>query len=218
MLDPRVLNTGTPAAERRPTDPVPLDPLEDEWIRRATRGDQDAFTSLVDRHGSRVFSLALRIMRNDREAAADMTQEVFLRAFRGLGEFTGGSRFSTWLHRIAVNACVTEQRKRRALKRTGRTVSLDAPVFGDAEDGLRIEPVARDADPAASVSSRELDVRLRAAVDELPDDMRIIVTLRDLQDLSYEEIAETLDVPIGTVRSRLHRARATLRLRLEGLL
>jgi RNA polymerase sigma-70 factor (ECF subfamily) len=197
---------------------VPLDPLEDEWIRRAARGDQDAFTSLVDRHGSRVFSLALRIMRNDREAAADMTQEVFLRAFRGLGEFAGGSRFSTWLHRIAVNVCVTEQRKRRALKRTGRTLSLDAPVFGDAEDGLRIEPVARDADPAASVSSRELDVRLRAAVDELPDDMRIIVTLRDLQDLSYEEIAETLDVPIGTVRSRLHRARATLRLRLEGLL
>jgi RNA polymerase sigma-70 factor (ECF subfamily) len=117
-----------------------------------------------------------------------------------------------------VNVCVTEQRKRRALKRARKTLSLDAPVWGDADDGLKIEPVSRSSDPAASVSARELDARIRVAVDELPEDMRIIVTLRDIQDLSYEEIADALDVPIGTVRSRLHRARATLRLRLEGLL
>ena len=138
-----------------------------------------------------------------------------MRAFRGLPRFDGAVRFSTWLHTIAMNTSITEYRKRRALKRNRPTYSLDAPFGGD-EDGTRPDPASREVDPTDRVDQREFAVAVREAVKELPDEFRDAVVLRDLQDLSYEEIAETLGVALGTVRSRIHRGRVMLQRKLKG--
>jgi RNA polymerase sigma-70 factor (ECF subfamily) len=207
-------------------DPGPVDPEELEWVRLARTGNSDAFGKLVERYTKKVFNMALRSLgcfqpnHRDVESASDITQEVFLCVHRGLPDFAGDSRFSTWLHRIALNVLVTEHRKRKALKRNRRTFSLNAPLRVDKgqSDDLFIEPDTRERPPDQQVADREVWGHLHRAMAELPEDMHQVVTLRDLNGLSYEEIAEIAEVPIGTVRSRLHRARVILRTRLEGLL
>lgn len=198
----------------------PLRPVEtgdgDEdrrLLERARAGDRDAFRSLVEAHQDRVFRLMRRTLRCDRDTAADMAQEVFLRVHRGLASFDGRSKFTTWLHKIAMNVGISEVRHRRALKRNRWTFSLDAPVPGT--DDYFAEPESRDAEPSARAHHQEIGAAVRAAVDDLPDDFRQAVLLRDLQGLSYEEIAEILGVPPGTVRSRIHRGRLILQERLR---
>lgn len=160
-----------------------------------------------------MFSLVIRVLHCDRDAARDVCQEVFVRAYRGLGSFDPIARFSTWLHAIALNYCISEYRRGKALKRNRRTLSLNAPLAG-TED-VTIEPVARGPQPADGVHHREIAAAVRAAVRELPDEFQHAVLLRDLQGLSYEEIGAILRVPPGTVRSRIHRGRLLLQQRLE---
>ncbi len=186
-------------------------------VARVQAGDETAFAEILDLYQGRVLRIVRRIWQRERETAEDLTQEVFLRVFRGIGRLEGISAFSTWVHRITVNVCITEIRSRKALKRDRPTLSLDAPLAGrDEDDSLRMEPEAPNFDPGAELETRELFQACRNAIETLPSMWRMILQLRDLEEKSYEEISEILDLPIGTVRSRLHRARARVRALLEG--
>jgi len=187
---------------------------DEALVRRIQAGDADAFAGILDAWQGRVERLVRRMFPRERETVEDLVQEVFLRVFRGLAGFEGSSAFGTWVHRITTNVCISEIRSRRALKRDVPTTSLDQPLLG-SED-LRIEPEAPAAAPGQDLENREMYAACRNAIDGLPSMWRMILVLRDLEDKSYEEIAEILDLPIGTVRSRLHRARARVRKLLEG--
>lgn len=193
-------------------DSTELDPSK-ELLEKAQRGDRDAFRDLLESHQDRVFRFVTRMLRCDRDTAADLAQEVFLRVWKGMASFDGRARFTTWLHRICLNLCISEQRRKKAKKRGKWTFSLDEPVRG-TED-LHIDPVARAHGPDIATDQRDFASAVRVAISELPDEFRDAVTLRDLQDLDYEEIAEILDVPPGTVRSRIHRGRLLLQVKLE---
>ena len=172
------------------------EPLErdEDLVRRYLDGDMDAFAALVERHEQRVFNLALR-MTGREEDARDATQEAFLSALRKLKTFRGEAAFTTWLHRVTVNACYDLLRKRQR-----------APLLHERADGPpQPEPTAPD--HAADV---DLSLDVQRALLEVPPDFRAVLLLCDVQELSYEQAAATLDVPIGTVRSRLHRGRVAL--------
>ncbi len=198
-----------------PSHPIPparpaADP-DHPVLEAARRGDRAAFDTLVVRHQRRVFRLSVRLL-GDEEAALDAAQEAFLRAWRGLAGFQGGSLFTTWLTRITINTCRNELR-RRASPKHARPASLDAPG-PQGGDSLG----ARLAAPPAPVSARlegvELREAFRRALQELDPGEREVLVLKEVEDLPYEDIAELLEVPVGTVRSRLHRARAHLRQRM----
>ena len=158
-------------------------------VARFQRGDEDAFDELVDRHRRRVYSLVCRL--STPADADDLAQEVFIAAYKALPAFRGDSAFSTWLYRIAVHVCSHHLRKRRL-----DTTDLD-------EQFLDLD---REHDPERSAISAELSERVRTAIGNLPYKLRLVVVLRDLHGLSYEEMAQVLGCPIGTVRSRLHYA------------
>jgi RNA polymerase sigma-70 factor (ECF subfamily) len=139
---------------------------------------------------------------------------VFLRVHKGLPAFDGQARFTTWLCTIAMNVAISEYRSRRAQKRARPTQSIDAPFAGT--DDLFLDPRSREVDPAERADQKEFAVRVRQCVSQLPEEFRDAVVLRDLEDLSYEEIAAILRVPPGTVRSRIHRGRALLQQMLRG--
>ncbi|MCA8954755.1 MAG: sigma-70 family RNA polymerase sigma factor [Planctomycetes bacterium] len=162
----------------------------------------------METHQDRVFGLVIRVLGCDRHTAADLCQEVFLRAFRAIGSFDGRALFSTWLHKITMNLCISEYRRRKAMKRDRATLSLDAPVPGS--DDLTLDPPSREHDPLSRLHHGDIRTAVHTAMQRLPEDFRQCVVLRDMQDLSYEEIAEVLDLPAGTVRSRIHRGRLLL--------
>ncbi len=169
---------------------------DEDLIRRYLDGDARAFEVLVERHERRVYNLALR-MTGREEDARDATQDAFLSALRKLKGFRGEAAFSTWLHRVTVNACYDLLRKRQR-----------APLLherGDDEGPPRPEPASPDHADAVDLS---LDVQ--RALMEVPPDFRATLILCDVQDLPYEEAASILGVPVGTVKSRLHRGRAAL--------
>ena len=184
-----------------------------ELVARAQEGDREAFRGLVERHQNRVFRQLKFMLRCDRDTAADLSQDVFLRVFRGLHTFDRRAKFTTWLHRVAQNVGISAYRHRRAMKRNKWTFSIDAPVAGT--DDLKIEPLDRAAGPSDRAHHKEIAAAVREAIGELPDEFREAVLLRDLQGMSYEEIGEILDVPPGTVRSRIHRGRCILQARLQ---
>lgn len=182
--------------------------------REAAQGRPEAFDLLVQRHQDRVYGVIHRMV-TDREKAMDLTQETFLRAWRGLGRFEGQSAFFTWLYRIARNVVMSQGRYDSA--RPKIRVSLDEPFSSDG-DGRRMEIEDGAAGPRDGLQVEEHRELVLEAIAALPQDFREIVILRDMQDRAYEEIAELLEVPIGTVRSRLHRARMELKERLKSVL
>ncbi|MFQ5504372.1 MAG: RNA polymerase sigma factor [Planctomycetota bacterium] len=198
-------------------DPALCRDRDASLVGRVKTGDMDAFTELLDAYQGRVYRMITRMLSRNRETAEDLTQEVFLRVFRGIPEFQGDSSFSTWIYRITTNVCISELRARKAMKRDKPTLSLDAPIGGAGEEGsLRMNPESPAPDPAVQVERAELFEACRRAIEALPTLWRVILTLRDLEGRSYEEISEVLELPIGTVRSRLHRARSKVRTLLEG--
>lgn len=185
--------------------------------REALDGRPEAFDLLVERHQDRVYGVIHRMV-TDREKAMDLTQETFLRAWKGLGSFGGQSAFFTWLYRIARNVVMSAGRYDAA--RPKIKVSIDEPSPGNDNGGdqRRIDPEDESRLPHESLLAQEQKDLVIKAIGSLPSDFREIVVLRDMQDQSYEEIAELLDIPLGTVRSRLHRARMELKERLRSVL
>lgn len=207
---PRLLAAFRPATTAdEPTE----DPARDAMLR-AQRGDLDAFRELVEMFQDRVFRVVTSVLRCDRATAEDLSQEVFLRVHKGLPGFDGQARFCTWLHTIAMNVAISEYRKRRAQKRDRRTFSIDAPLAGT--DDLFFTPESREVEPGERSHQQEFLARVRACVQQLPDEFRQAVILRDMEGLAYEEVSEVLGVPPGTVRSRIHRGRVLLQQMLRG--
>ncbi|MEO6594883.1 MAG: sigma-70 family RNA polymerase sigma factor [Planctomycetota bacterium] len=188
-------------------DAAEFDPAREPMLR-AQQGDMDAFRTLLEMFTDRVMRVMTSVLHCDRSMAEDLVQEVFLRVHKGLPGFDGQVRFVAWLHTIAMNVAITEYRRRRAQKRNRRTLSIDAPLHGT--DDLYITPTGREVDPGEKAHQHEFLARVRACVRKLPDEFREAVVLRDMESLSYEEIASVLDLPIGTVRSRIHRGRVQL--------
>lgn len=175
-------------------------------VERCRAGDEEACEALVRQYQERVFALISR-MTGDPDRVEDIAQEVFLKAFRSLKSFRGGSRFYTWLYRITVNTVLNTMRSQGRRQET----SLDA--LG----GLEVQADA-DMEPAEVTARLELARRVREAIDQLEEPYRVIIYLRELEDLSYEEIAEVVELPVGTVKSRLFRARQHLKGLLQDLL
>jgi len=172
---------------------------ETALVVRSRTGDTRAFDRLVETHQDRIYHLAYRITGNHADAQ-DAAQEAFVKAYRSLGAFRAQAAFSTWLHRIAVNAAVDMVRRR-------------APRAPDP-----LEVPAPAADPLADGAERiEIQQRIHRAIAALPVEQRMVVVLRDVQGWAYEEIAKVVQAPIGTVRSRLARGREALRLALADL-
>jgi RNA polymerase sigma-70 factor (ECF subfamily) len=175
------------------------EPRDEDLVGRAVAGDISAFGILVERHERRVYNLAFR-MTGREEDARDATQDAFLTALRRLSTFRGDAAFTTWLHRVTVNACYDLLRKR------GRGPMLER----DPERSVEPAPVADHADDV------DLSVDVRRALLEVPEDYRVVMLLHDVHDLPYEEVAKIVGVPVGTVKSRLHRGRVALA-RIMGL-
>ena len=169
-------------------------------LARLRAGDAAAFETLVITHQHRVFGVALRML-GSRAEAEEIAQEVFLRAHRAIADFRGDARLGTWLYAIASRLCLN------------RLASPDRRVARG--DDVLVDVPASTPDAAAAAERAELDAALRAAIAELPDERRLVLVLRDVEGLSYEQIAEALALDLGTVRSRLHRARMQLKEKLE---
>jgi RNA polymerase sigma-70 factor (ECF subfamily) len=178
---------------------------EQRLIQRAQKGDQEAFAALVREHQRYVYNLALRVLKNEEEAL-DLAQETFVRAWTALPNFRGQSRFRTWLYRIATNLCYNRlPGLRRLLNELGDDVIVDLPETRVAFDN-----------PVASLELRELRSYLHRAIDRLDENYRLLISLRYQDELSYEEIATLLNLPLGTVKTGLFRARERLRRVLES--
>lgn len=191
-----------------PTASVPTGFDESALVAQAKAGDQNAFAELVNRYERKIYRLAKNITRND-EDAEDVLQDAFLKAYTHLDNFKGDSKFYTWIVRIAVNEALMRLRKRK----TDRSVPLDEPVELGEETVQREIAVWED-NPEQQYSQEEWRKILDEAVDSLKPDFRTVFVLRDIEELSTEETAETLGISVPAVKSRLLRARLALRERL----
>jgi RNA polymerase sigma-70 factor (ECF subfamily) len=191
-------------------------PDDKALVKRCQQGDPAAFDALVERYQRRVIGLCLRHLRSYEEAC-DMAQEVFVQAFQHLGDFQGKSSFSTWLYRISLNACYNRQRWYRAKGRGGVT-SLEG-ILERREADPDTSALMRGGDPGAlSHLERDEDIhQLRQSLEALEPASRRVVELVDIEELSYDEAARVLAVPVNTVRSRLSRARGQLKQKLIRL-
>jgi RNA polymerase sigma-70 factor (ECF subfamily) len=178
---------------------------DEQIVERALSGDREAFGEIVRRWERRIFALAFGILGRE-EDARDATQETFVAAFRNLKGFRGDAKVSSWLHRIAVNQCITRQRRAR--------VRGEMSLEGAQEDGAQFEAETVE-NPAESVEGRERTEAVRRAVNALPPELRSVVVMKEFEDLTFQEIADALGVPLSTVKSRLYTALKQLRLRLE---
>ncbi len=182
-----------------------------ELVRRVKKGDKQAFDLLFSRYQHKILNLVSRYLR-DQQDVEDVTQEAFIKAFRALPRFRGESAFYTWLYRIAINTAKNHL-VARSRRPPGVDVDIDDAEFMDGTDVLR-----ESESPEAVLSRDELLIVINATLSELPDDLRSAVTLREFDGLSYEQIAEIMDCPVGTVRSRIFRAREAIDQRIEPLL
>lgn len=191
------------AASRLPTD--------DELARRSQTGDREALDQLLRRHHERIFALCRRLTGNQADAL-DAAQEALITIARRIDRFDGRSSFGTWAYRVATNACLDELRRRK--RRPEPFDPTDPPAVGRVTTAADHAAGGRRGsdDPAAVVADR---LAIDAALARLPDEFRVAVVLRDLLTFDYAEIAEVLDIPIGTVRSRLARGRALLARQLQ---
>jgi len=182
-----------------------------ELVRRVKKGDKQAFDLLFGRYQHKILNLVSRYLR-DPEDVQDVTQEAFIKAFRALPRFRGESAFYTWLYRIAINTAKNHivARSRRP---PGTDVDVDDAEFMEGTDALK-----ESESPESALARDELKAAIDRAISELPDDLRSAVTLREFDGLSYEQIAEIMDCPVGTVRSRIFRAREAIDRAIEPLL
>jgi RNA polymerase sigma-70 factor (ECF subfamily) len=182
-----------------------LEPLDDSaLVAQARDGDVAAFEALVERHRNRVYGLVVRML-NSEDEAADVLQDAFLSAYRNLKDFRGEAPFGSWVARIAANHALMRLRRRKVASEE----SLDQPQFN--ERGSLVEPVSEFKDAEGEAMDAELRSAIEAATARLGDEYREVFVLKDLEGLSYEEIAEITGASVPAVKSRLHRARLSLR-------
>lgn len=174
-------------------------------VERAQGGDPTALSDLICRYERKTFHLAYRLMGNHADAS-DAAQEALVRVFTRLHNFRGDSAFSTWLFRVVTNTCLDELRRRGRL----RWASLDDPLASE-EGAIPRQTVDESESPSERAERQEVREAVQRAVNRLPEGYRVVVILRDLQDYSYHEIADLLKTSVGTIKSRLHRARIALR-------
>jgi len=179
---------------------------DEQIIARALAGEVDAFGEIVRRWERRIFALAYGILGRE-EDARDATQETFIAAFRNLSGFRGDAKVSSWLHRIAVNQCITRQRRAR--------VRAENSLEAETEMGGEKFAAPAERSPARQAEGRERTEAVRRAVTALPPELRAVIVMKEFEDLTFQEIADTLDVPLSTVKSRLYTALKQLRLRLK---
>ncbi len=195
--------------------PTPIGPPPDETGRLVValrRGDPAAFETVVRDHSPALLAAARRILRNE-EDAREALQDAFVSAFKAIGSFEGGARLSTWLHRIAINAALMKLRARR--RRPETSIEELLPRF--QADGHQVVPNEPWAEPPNELASRkETRALVRRMIEELPDSYRTVLLLRDLEELSTEEVARMLEVTPNAVKIRLHRARQALRAKLDA--
>jgi RNA polymerase sigma-70 factor (ECF subfamily) len=182
-----------------------------ELVRRVQAGDKSAFDVLVLKYQQKVINLVTRYV-HDPHIAMDVAQESFIKAYRGLKNFRGDSAFYTWLYRISINTA-----KNHLVSRSRRMPDddIDAQEAEQYDGGGKLRDLST---PENEMLSEEIRTTLTAAIEALPDDLRIAITLRELEGLSYEEISDAMDCPIGTVRSRIFRARESIEVELAPLL
>ena len=196
--------------------PVASDAFEDaDLLAACRRGQMDAFGVLVQRYQDRVFNAILRMCGN-RDDAEELCQEAFVKALENLNRFREDSRFYTWLFRIAANLTISRRRRGGRV----RFHSLDGPVGHDEESPRPRDmlPDGRENDPAEAVAQEDVHERVLEELAGLDDEFRAVVVMRDVEGMNYDEIAEVLKIPHGTVKSRLYRARLLLQERLQGLI
>jgi RNA polymerase sigma-70 factor (ECF subfamily) len=184
---------------------------DQQLVERVQRGDKKAFDALVLKYQQKVANLISRYVRDSSEVL-DVTQEAFIKAYRALPNFRGESAFYTWLYRIAIN---TAKNHLAAQGRRPPTDDVEAETAEQMDAGSRLKEYAT---PERLLLEQEIAHTIKAAVDDLPEDLRTAITLRELEGLSYDEIAKAMNCPIGTVRSRIFRAREAIDARLRPLL
>lgn len=186
-----------------------------QLVEQAQRGDMRAFEMLVVKYQRRIERLIARMVR-DVDLVADIAQETFLRAYRALPKFRGESAFYTWLYRIAVN---TAKKSLLSLQKDPLLSETTHVSSGDDEEPLRVDSTLTDhATPESMLAGKQVALTVNAAIEALPEDFRRALVLREVEGLSYEEISEMMGCPVGTVRSRIYRAREAVAERLRPLL
>ena len=183
-----------------------------ELVKRLQAGDQTAFRELFERYNRRVFAVAFGVVKNQ-EDALDVVQEAFIKVHKHIGGFQGTSSFYTWLYRIAMNLAIDHVRRRRKVVEFDETIKKE-----DASGDGTLLPRLANENPSKTLIKKELTERLEAALEELPEYHRAVILLREVEGMSYEEMAQVLNVPKGTIMSRLFHARRKMQERLEGYL
>lgn len=179
-------------------------------VRRVQRGDKGAFDALVLKYQHKLVKLVMRYVRNPAEAE-DIAQEAFIKAYRALPQFRGDSAFYTWLYRIAINTA-----KNAVVSRDRSPIEYNIDRNDATEESYDMQGRMKDSEtPEGLVLTDEIRTTVNAAIDALPEDLRTAIVLRELEGLSYEEIAAAMDCPVGTVRSRIFRAREAIDRRLR---
>lgn len=179
-------------------------------IGKALAGDQAAYKALLDRHQRAIFQIILKIVRN-RDETEDLVQETFMRAFHSLATYRSEFRFSTWLYKIAANCAIDSIRKKKI-----EALSLDKPV--ETHDGtVEIDLPDTSYNPEETLLEKQRQVSISEAIEALPDKYREVILYRHRDDQSYEEIAQILKLPVGTVKARIFRARELLKKKLKGI-
>lgn len=189
------------------TSPIPLD--DGDVIKKVKAGHADAYSKLVEKYQDRVFNTCWRICGH-LEDARDLTQDAFLKAYESLGTFRGQSGFYTWLFRIAMNLALSHKRK----ERWRPTLSLDRQIAGEGSSARTLAQRLQDRSeptPDAAAQENELTAQVAHALVNLNEEHRVVIVLRDVEGFDYHDIGAMLEIPVGTVKSRLYRARMALR-------
>ncbi|OPX89533.1 MAG: ECF RNA polymerase sigma factor SigW [Pelotomaculum sp. PtaB.Bin104] len=181
-------------------------------VARAKKNDIHAFETLVHIHQNMVYSICMKLTGNH-DDAQDLAQEAFIRAYRGLGSFRSEAEFGTWLHRITINVCLNALRKNGGRQQ----VSLDEPYHGEDGTEMRHEVASEDGDPLRALEEKEFNNLVQAAIKSLSDEHRTVLILREIEGFSYEEISSMIGCSLGTVKSRLSRAREVMRRKMTEL-
>jgi len=185
--------------------------VDQELVERVQRGDKNAYNLLVTKYQHKVASLVSRYVRNQSDVP-DLVQEAFIKAYRALPNFRGDSAFYTWLYRIAVN-CAKNHSVALGRKPPGTDIDVDDAEFYDSGEALR-----ENASPEKVLLTQEIKKVVFDTMEQLPEDLRIAINFREIEGLSYEEIAIIMDCPVGTVRSRIFRARDAIEKKIRPLL